>query len=169
MVTGEERGLLGSDYFARNPSTKGKVVANLNLDLLFWEPGTKKVVFYGEEHSSLGPLARTLATAAGFDVIPDPFPEQGFFTRSDHYSFVVQGIPAIYLSTGFDNDGAAAKAYIEANYHKPSDQLGKVSVDYRVGAKLLVLAADVVAEIGNVAKTPTWSKGSFFGDLYGNK
>ena len=167
LVTAEEKGLIGSDFFARNPSTSKTMVANINLDLVFWETGTKKLVFYGEQNSSLGPLARRLATESGYDVIADPFPEKGYFTRSDHYSFVKQGVPALFLGSGFDNDGAAALDYTKNHYHQVSDQLGPIVVDYREGAKLVLLMADLLAAIGNDQSTPSWAAGNFFTKLYG--
>jgi Zn-dependent M28 family amino/carboxypeptidase len=165
LVTAEEKGLVGSDYLARHPTTGGAIVANINLDLVIMTPD-KKLVFWGDGNSSLGPIAREVAEASGFGVMPDPMPEQVYFVRSDHYSFVKQGVPALFLGVGFDNGGAGVKRYLP-HYHKPSDQVGTVEIDYRAGARLVALVAALTAAIASADERPRWNDGDFFGELYG--
>jgi hypothetical protein len=92
VVTAEEVGLLGSDYFANNsPVPIEKVVANINFDMVaLFVPALRDVIAYGGDHSSLGRTAAQAAVESGFEISPDPFPSQGVFVRSDHYSFVTR-------------------------------------------------------------------------------
>jgi Zn-dependent M28 family amino/carboxypeptidase len=101
-VTGEEMGLLGSDYFAHFPTVPLKsIVVNLNID---GAPGiifpTKDVVALGAEHSTLGDDVTAAAKLLGFGVSPDPMPEEVFFIRRDQYSFVLAGVPAVNIDDG---------------------------------------------------------------------
>jgi hypothetical protein len=101
-VTGEEAGLIGSDYYAHNPTAdRQKLAANINMDGIALLYDFKDIVAFGEEHSSLGKLVRRAAASLDLEVSPDPMPEEVFFIRSDQYSFVRQGVPSIFVGEGF--------------------------------------------------------------------
>lgn len=129
-VTGEEYGLYGSKYWAKNPTWDvKKIAANLNLDGIGSEVygPVKTMVGYGAEHSTLGPMLENAAKQFGITVIPDPMPEEKVFYRSDHYSFVERGIPALMIL------GAPAgekevwmkriKDWEKTDYHQPGDTI----------------------------------------------
>jgi Zn-dependent M28 family amino/carboxypeptidase len=129
-VTGEEYGLYGSKYWAKNPSWDiKKVAANLNLDGIGSEvyAPVKTMVGYGAEHSSLGAMLADVAKMMDINVIPDPMPEEKVFYRSDHYSFVERGVPALMIL------GAPAgekevwikriQDWEKKDYHQPGDTI----------------------------------------------
>ena len=94
-VTGEEKGLLGSDYYAQNPTVPlGSIVANVNLDMPILTYEFADVIAFGADHSDMKTSVAKAAKKIGLELSPDPMPDQALFTRSDHYSFVKQGIPA---------------------------------------------------------------------------
>ncbi|MDO9487116.1 MAG: M28 family metallopeptidase [Sphingomonadaceae bacterium] len=166
-VTAEEDGLLGADYLARHPVVKdGKVVAVVNLDMPVLTYDFTDVIAFGAEHSTLGPI---VARAAGLDKVtlsPDPIPEQGVFTRSDHYMFVRQGVPSVFLVTGYAGAGKAANEDFEANhYHQVSDDL-KVPFDWAAGAKFARINYLIAREIADAPQAPRWYEGSFFGNIF---
>lgn len=171
-VTGEEKGLLGADYFATNPTVPaGAIVANVNLDMPLLTFDFRNVMAFGAEHSSLkGNLTRALKPM-NLELIPDPWPEQGLFTRSDHYMFVRQGIPSIFLATGMASfqkgeDGAKQwEHFLTTNYHQPTDDL-KLPFNFDAAARFAQLNYNIALEIANAAEKPTWNKGDFFGDTF---
>ncbi len=127
-VTGEEYGLYGSKHWAKNPTWNiKKVAANLNLDGIGSEVygPVKTMVGYGGEHSTLGILLDDLAKTMGISVIPDPVPEEKVFYRSDHYSFVERGVPALMILGAPAGDKEIWLKRIEAwektDYHQPGD------------------------------------------------
>ncbi|MEJ7849102.1 MAG: M28 family peptidase [Pyrinomonadaceae bacterium] len=127
-VTGEEYGLYGSKHWAKNPTWNiKKVAANLNLDGIGSEVygPVKTMVGFGAEHSSLDPLLNDLASAIGINVIPDPSPEEKVFYRSDHYSFVERGVPALMILGAPAGDKEIwmkrIKEWEKTDYHQPGD------------------------------------------------
>jgi Zn-dependent M28 family amino/carboxypeptidase len=173
--TAEEFGLLGSDYFARNPTVaKEGIVADLALDMPFLFHPLLDVVPYGAQHSTLSaPIARA-AEHLGIALTTDPIPEQVLFIRSDHYSFVRQGVPSLFIKSGFqtgspDLDGSAINAaYRRDVYHKPNDDMSQ-PFDWNAGAshaRINFLTGYLVAqETGR----PAWNPGDFFGELFGKR
>lgn len=166
-VTNEEGGLLGSEYLARNPVTgKGKVVAVVNFDMPILTYRFTDVVAFGAENSTLGPVVAKAASQAGIQLSPDPLPEEGLFTRSDHYRFVQQGIPAVFLMTGHAGPGKQAfNDFLAKNYHQPSDDL-KLPFDWVAGAKFAQVNYHIVRAIANEAELPRWYADSFFGNEF---
>jgi len=175
FVTAEERGLLGSDYFARNPTVpKASIVADLTLDMPFLFHPLLDIVPYGAQHSSLsGPVTRA-ATHLGIAIGTDPIPEQVLFIRSDHFSFVRQGVPSLFIKSGFKTgdparDGAAINAaYRRDVYHKPNDDMSQ-PFDFEAGAshaRLNFLTGWLVAQ---ATERPAWNPGDFFGGLFGGQ
>ncbi len=172
-VTGEERGLLGSDYFVANPTVpRPQIVANLNMDgsnLLF---DFLNIVDIGGEHSTLGAVFRSAASRLGLEAVADPTPEQNYFVRSDHYSFVRRGIPALFPMTGTKAvdpsiDGIEVQAERRRDrYHLPSDDLTR-ALDFKAGektARFFFLMGHITAQDD---ERPRWNEGDFFGDTFG--
>jgi Zn-dependent M28 family amino/carboxypeptidase len=173
FVTAEERGLLGSDYFARHPTvTKDGIVADLTLDMPFLFHPLLDIVPYGAQHSTLlAPVTRA-AQHLGIAIGTDPIPEQVLFIRSDHFSFVRQGVPSLFIKSGFKTgdparDGSAINAaYRRDVYHKPNDDMSQ-PFDFEAGAthaQLNFLTGWLVAQ---ETARPAWNPGDFFGGLFG--
>lgn len=171
-VTGEEKGLLGAGYFAANPTVPaGSMVANINLDMPVLVFPFADVIAFGADHSNLKSTVEKAAGQAGIALTPDPMPEQALFVRSDHYRFVQQGIPAIYLATGFtsknpDQDGQALwNEFNKEHYHQASDQ-SDLSIDYESAAIFTEININIGREICTSAKRPAWNEGDFFGRTF---
>jgi hypothetical protein len=173
-VTGEERGLLGSDYFAHYPTVPtDSMVANVNLDMPLFLYPVADVVAFGAEHSSLEAVVAAAITGDGFTLSPDPIPEETIFIRSDQYSFVRKGIPATYLIPGFlsldpDIDAAEVNKDHRLNhYHRPSDDLGR-PVDWGSALRFARANTRIGYAIADADERPTWTDGDFFGEKFGN-
>lgn len=166
-VTAEEKGLVGASYFAQNPTMpKTNLVANVNLDMPIVTYDFKDVVAFGAERSSIGPAVARAGASMGIALVPDPQPEQGLFTRSDHYRFVQQGIPSVFLVTGPGGDGAVAGgAFLKTHYHQPSDDLNQ-SFEWGAATKFVALNLAIARELADAPDRPRWNKGDFFGTLY---
>ena len=171
-VTAEEKGLVGSEYFAMNPTVPiGSIVSEVNLDMpvLLYDFGD--VIAFGAEHSSLGDTVRAAAQSFGIELSPDPFPEQNIFVRSDHYRFVQQGIPSVFLVTGMQSlDGSVdtrpiVEGFLQQHYHKPSDDLN-LPIHYGAAAKFTRINAKVGELIANEPSRPNWHEGDFFGTTF---
>ncbi len=170
-VTGEEYGLYGSKYWAKKP-TWGikKGAANFNLAGIGSEgygPG-KTMVGYGSEHSTLGAIMLDVSTAMGIKVVPDPIPDEKIFYRSDHYSFVERGVPALMLFGAPEGDIQTTIKRVEEwekrDYHQPSDTIQE-NWSWE-GAKTV---ADVMGIMGlriaNAETMPAWLSTSRFAKL----
>lgn len=174
-LTAEERGLLGSEYFAQYPTVPtDAIVANVNMDMpLFLFPASDLVGF-GAAHSSLGPTTEVAAAAEGFVLSPDPYPEENIFRRSDQYSFVKKGVPAIYLDGGFgstdpDVDGEAlVKEHLAKHYHQPSDDLSR-PLHWDSAIRFTRAITRIGWSVANDDARPTWNEGDFFGDMFAPK
>ena len=171
-LTGEERGLLGSDYFAHYPTVpSGSLVANVNLDMPLFLYPVADLVGFGSEHSSLQAPMAAAAEAEGFVLSPDPLPEENLFVRSDQYSFVRRGIPASYLDVGFAStdpevDGEAlVREHLKKHYHKPSDDLTR-PVDWDSAVRFARANARIGFAVANADERPTWNEGNFFGERF---
>ena len=175
VVTGEESGLLGSDYFASNPTVKGTIVANLTIDMPFFFHPVLDIVPYGAQHSSLSNGVTEATKILNLKISPDPFPEQVIFIRSDHFSFVKKGIPALFIKSGFmtvsSDTVKRAKsdvAWRTTTYHTPQDDMSQA---FNFGGA--VTHAQVNFLIGlltaNDPAKPGWNKGDFFGEKFGQK
>jgi hypothetical protein len=176
FVTGEEQGLLGSDYFASFPTVPRKaIVANVNID---GAPGIyyamKDIIPLGAEHSSIGNDVELAARQLGYEISPDPMPEEVFFIRSDQFSFVQQGVPAVFISDGIKAsdpkvDGLSViKTWMTTRYHTPLDNMDQ-PLDYDSAAKASGLNFLVGYELAQQDQPPTWNNGDFFGTTFGQK
>ena len=166
-VTGEEKGLLGAEYFTRNPTVPAaSIAANVNLDMPILTYAFTDVIAFGADRSTLGAAVARAAAKSGVGVSPDPLPEEGFFTRSDHFRFVEAGVPSIFLMTGFQGPGEAQfKGFLASCYHKPCDDLA-LPIDYVAGARFATLNYDIAREIADGDARPVWKKGDFFGGKF---
>lgn len=171
-VGAEEKGLLGSDYFAAFPTVpRNQIIANINLDGGFPFYDFSDVIAFGAEQSQMGEQLQSAISEIGLTLAPDPFPEQGIFTRSDQYSFVKRGIPALFLYNGFtDMDGqnkgqAIWDSFLVEHYHEPSDDLS-LPIDYNVSAKFSDVFRLLTLEVANAPSRPLWYDDSIFGDRF---
>jgi Zn-dependent M28 family amino/carboxypeptidase len=175
-VTAEEKGLLGSDYFAHYPTVaKSNIVANVNMDedVMLWP--LRDIVAFGAEHSSLEGVAEKAAKRLHMSVSPDPVPEETIFIRSDQYSFVKQGIPAVFPVAGFKStdpmiDPAAIfKKWEQTRYHEPQDDMQQPGLDFDqavIYAQFIYLCGWLITQD---AARPAWNAKDFFGEHYGKK
>ena len=166
-VTGEEKGLLGADYLSRFPIVgTGKVVGVVNLDMPILTYDFTDVIAFGAEHSTLGPIVAQATARDGVALAPDPVPEEGLFTRSDHYRFVQRGIPSVFLVTGYSGPGAeASAAFLKTHYHRVSDDLN-LPFNWAAGAKFARINMLIATEIANAPDSPKWYDDSFFGKMF---
>jgi len=171
-VTGEEKGLQGSDYFARFPTVAREgIVANINMDMFLMLEPMPEVVVFGGEHSSLGPIAARAARAVGLSPVPDPAPEEVVFVRSDQFPFVRQGIPAVYpvlsgASRVAPGDSLSpTQRWRRTIYHTPQDDMSQ-PMDMESGAKFMRMQFLIGLEVANTTARPAWNPGDYFGDTF---
>lgn len=170
FVTGEEKGLLGSDYFANHPTVPAEaMVANINIDGLagIMYP-LKDIVALGADDSSLGNNVQDAARRMGLEISPDPSPQEVFFIRSDQYSLVRRGVPAVAIMEGFKsadpkvNGEEILKKWLVTMYHTPKDDMNQ-PLNFESAAKSTQLNFLVGYEVAQQAQRPTWNTGDFFG------
>lgn len=166
-LAAEEMGLIGSDFIARNPVVAAdKVVANVNLDMPILTYDFTDLVAFGSDHSTLGPLVDRAARAESLTLSPDPMPEQGVFTRSDHYSFVKAGVPSVMLATGYANGGEAQwNAFFANGYHRPADDLS-MPFNWPAATRFARVNAAIARAIADADQRPLWYRGDVFGDRF---
>jgi hypothetical protein len=167
-VTGEEEGLLGSDYYAQNPTVPiTEIVANINMDEVSFLYDFKDIVPLGGEHSSLGAVVDDVARHMGLTVSPDPLPEEVYFVRSDQYSFILQGVPALYIEEGLQTvnpnlDGKKMQFDWEVQrYHQPSDDINQ-PLDFNATVRCTRVDLAVGYEVAQQTERPHWNAGDFF-------
>ena len=168
-VTAEEKGLIGADYFAHYPTIGEKsIVANVNLDMPLTLFPFTDVIAFGAERSTLGETVRVAASELDIALIPDPIPEFGIFTRSDHYRFVEQGVPSVFLFIGFGNGGETVfRDFMATHYHQPTDDLD-LPIDYDSAARFAELNYRVARQVADAPARPAWIEGDFFGERFGD-
>jgi len=175
-VTGEEAGLLGSDYFAHYPTvSKDAIVANVNMDedQMLWP--LLDIIPFGAEHSTLDAVVKTAAERLHLALSPDPMPEQVIFIRSDQYSFVKQGIPAVYPTPGLKSNDpkidpvAIFKQWEDTRYHQPQDDMQQPNLDFDQAVKYAQFAYLCGWLIAQDPQRPAWNPHDFFGDHYAKK
>ncbi|HEX3110461.1 MAG TPA: M28 family peptidase [Thermoanaerobaculia bacterium] len=180
-VTGEEKGELGSNYFAAHPAideaslrTRHHVVANINMDMFTMLFPVGDVIALGAEHSTLGDSVADAAKRSGFTVSPDPLPEEVRFIRSDQYSFVKHGIPAITFKAGsrsldpaVDGD-KVTREWLRNVYHTVHDNPDQ-KLDYASGARWADLNFYIGLAAANAPDAPQWKPNDFFGGMFGHR
>jgi hypothetical protein len=174
-VTGEEKGLLGSDYFAHFPTVPiGSIVADINMDGASVFYTFKDIVPLGAPDSSLEAVVQRDAELLGLKVSPAPEPAQNYFVRADQYSFVRQGVPSVFITEGeeakdpnfnakkFNDDWTATR------YHSPSDDMNQ-PFDFDAAVEFMQVDFLVGCDIAQNPQRPTWKPGDFFGETFGRK
>ncbi|NBB30026.1 M28 family peptidase [Cellulophaga sp. BC115SP] len=175
IVTGEEFGLLGSDYFASNSPLNGKIVADLAIDMPFFFHPVLDIVPYGAQHSSLNQQVEKTAKILGLGISPDPFPEQVVFIRSDHFSFIKKGIPALFIKSGFKtvpsdtiDRSKSDVGWRSTIYHTPQDDMSQ-PFDFDAAATHVKVNYLIGYYVAQDSKSPDWNVGDFFGGKFGKK
>ncbi len=167
-VTGEERGLLGSAYFATHPTVPAvQIVADLNTDMFLPIIPFHGVFGYGADQSDLGNDLAQVLQRRGLTLVPDPEPEQVRFIRSDQYSFIKRGIPALALKVGYTPDSKdmeTAVAWRESRYHHASDDLTQ-PINFETAAGFNAMYFDLVRTVADRPTRPAWLPSSIFGHI----
>jgi Zn-dependent M28 family amino/carboxypeptidase len=165
FVTAEEKGLLGSKYFAAHPTVPGKsMIADVNIDMFLPIVPLHVLKVQGLAESDLGERAREAAEAFGVRVQADPQPLRNAFIRSDQYNFIRHGIPAVKLDVGFDPgspDESIFKQWLTVRYHAPSDDLAQ-PVDRATAATYEEITRQLLISVANADARPQWKPDSFF-------
>jgi len=165
--TGEEKGLLGAEYFAQHPTVPAtSIVGLVDLDMPLLLYNFTDVVAFGAEHSTLAATAASAGKSMGVAIAPDPMPEESLFVRSDHYRFVQRGVPAVFLMTGHANGGQAIwKRFLSGNYHKVSDDMAQ-PIEWQAGAKFAELNYRIARALADASARPLWYAGDYFGNRF---
>jgi Zn-dependent M28 family amino/carboxypeptidase len=164
-VTGEEKGLLGSKYFAEHPTVAAKsMVADINTDMFLPIVPLKVLTVYGLAESDLGDRATEVGNHLNVKMQPDPLPLLNVFIRSDQYNFVRHGVPSLMIDVGAvpgSPEAATIKAWRTERYHAPSDDANQ-PVDLATAAGYEEVIRALVIEIADNPKRPQWKQDSFF-------
>jgi Zn-dependent M28 family amino/carboxypeptidase len=165
LVTGEEKGLLGSKYFAAHPTVSPKsIVADVNVDMFLPIVPLKLLTVLGLDDSDLGDRVREIAQSQGVQVQPDPEPLRNLFVRSDQYNFIRRGIPSVIMSVAPEPGTPEVqifKDWLTERYHAPSDDVNQ-PVDLAAGAKYEEIVRELLINIANTERRPEWKPDSFF-------
>jgi Zn-dependent M28 family amino/carboxypeptidase len=166
FVTAEEKGLLGSKYFAQYPTVDPKsMVADINIDMFLPIVPLKTLTIWGLAESDLGDLARDVAQSRGVSVQADPEPQRNIFIRSDQYNFIRHGIPALAMGVAPDPNSPEQKKiykdWLTTRYHAPSDDLAQ-PVDLAAAAQYEEIIRGLLVIVANNARRPEWNPDSFF-------
>jgi hypothetical protein len=166
-TTAEEKGLIGADYYAHFPTVPiGQIVGNVDLDMPLLTYEFTDVVAFGADHSTVAKYVEQALNSMDVKLAPDPMPEQGIFTRSDHYQFVRQGVPAVFLMTGYANGGEKAWGEFESGfYHSPRDDMSQ-KVDWKAGAKFAEANYRITRALADSPTPPMWYQDDYFGDVF---
>jgi Zn-dependent M28 family amino/carboxypeptidase len=163
--TAEEKGLLGSRAFAEHPTVdKAALAADVNMDMPLPLWPLKHLLVFGAEESTLGSTASAVASAQGYDLVPDPLPDRNVFVRTDQFSFVRAGIPAVALKFGFLP--GTPEAQIEhdwraVRYHSPEDNLSQ-PVDLGAAGRFGAFLTAYVRTLADAPERPRWLPTSAF-------
>lgn len=168
-VTAEEKGLLGSKFYAANPLVPlNKTALNLNFDMILPLGIPKTVVVNGSERTTITEIVRSAAQRAELDIEPDPRSHLGIFYRSDHFSMARAGVPAFSIAAGSKLKGKpddyTKSKFVEFNdkrYHQPSDEM-MADWDFSGFAILGAFALDIGQSVANADQLPTWRPGDEF-------
>ncbi len=164
-VTAEEKGELGSRYFAAHPTVPfGQIVADINLDMFLPLYALKVIEVQGLSESTLGETVRAAAMEFGVAVQVDQEPEQNRFTRSDQYSFIRRGVPSLAFKFGYEKGSPEEKTrkdWVKNIYHKPSDDLNQ-PVDQAAAAQFDRIILSLLRRVADAKDRPHWNDDSFF-------
>jgi Zn-dependent M28 family amino/carboxypeptidase len=164
--TAEEKGLLGSRAIAEGTDVpKTSVVADINMDMALPLWPFTRIYMPGAEESTLGAEARKVAAERGVEVVPDPLPDRNVFTRTDQFSFVRNGVPAVALKFGFllgTPEEKIERDWRAQRYHAPSDDLDQ-PVDIEAAHRFNAYVQAFAVRLADAPQRPTWTPGSIFG------
>jgi Zn-dependent M28 family amino/carboxypeptidase len=164
-VTGEEKGLLGSRFFAAHPTVSPQsMVADLNVDMFLPLYRLRLLTVYGLGESDIGDDVRKVAKSMNVEVQDDPAPERNVFVRSDQYNFIRHGIPAVMIAFGHKKgspEEGIEQAWLKNRYHAPSDDLGQ-PIDLQAAADYNRLMMTLAKTVADRAARPQWKTESFF-------
>jgi len=164
-LTGEEKFLLGSEYFAGHPTVAGPIVANVNIDGVWSMFPFRAMEVLGVEESTLGDDIRKIASKAGVEVHTAYEPDRVLFIRSDQYNFIKKGIPALFPGIGYARGSPEEKLaheWTRVRYHSPADDANQ-PVDSAAAARFNNLQRELVVTVANSDRRPAWKPESFFG------
>jgi Zn-dependent M28 family amino/carboxypeptidase len=165
LVTAEEKGLLGSKYFAAHPTVPSKsIIADVNVDMFLPIVPLKILKIEGIEESDLGTRAAAIAQSMGIKPIADPEPLRNAFIRSDQYNFIKKGVPAVKCDVGFElgtPEQKIFKDWLTNRYHAPSDDVNQ-PVDLQSAALYEEFTRRLLLETANTTARPQWKPDSFF-------
>jgi Zn-dependent M28 family amino/carboxypeptidase len=165
IVAGEEKGLLGSKYYATHPTVKPEqIVADLNVDMFLPLFPLRILTVYGLEESDLGNQVRAVTEPLGIRIQPDLEPQRNIFIRSDQYSFIRRGVPSLFFKIGYEKgspEEATAKQWLKERYHAPSDDIHQ-PVDLKAAADFDQVILTLAKQVANQTERPRWKNDSFF-------
>ncbi|PTT03465.1 peptidase M28 [Pedobacter sp. HMWF019] len=168
--TGEEQGLLGSEYYAKHPVFPiAKTLADINMDMMSPMGKTKDIIVYGYGQSELEDYAAASAQKQGRFVVKEPVPSSGLYYRSDHFNFAKVGIPSLFTGSGVDHvkygkewGTKQAADYIKTRYHSPQDNFDEKSWDMSGMVEDVRLLFDLGFKLNIASRFPAWKNGSEF-------
>jgi Zn-dependent M28 family amino/carboxypeptidase len=164
-VTAEEKGLLGSQYFATHPTVPpASMIADINTDMFLPIIPLKLLTVYGLAESDLGDRVIEVANRFGLNVQPDPAPLRNVFIRSDQYNFIRRGIPSVMIDVGYVPDTPeqkTIKAWLTERYHAPSDDTNQ-PVDLAAAAAYEEVIRALTVQVADDPDRPAWKQDSFF-------
>lgn len=165
LVTAEEKGLLGSKYFAARPTVDAKAIAaDINIDMFLPIVPLKVLRVQGINDSTLGDRAADIAKSFGVKAVPDPEPLRNLFVRSDQYNFIRHGIPSVIMDVFYEANSPEAqtfKDWLTQRYHAPSDDTDQ-PVDLHAAALYEQIVRRLLVETANDGQRPQWKTDSFF-------
>ena len=165
IFTGEEKGLLGSRFFAGRPTVpEANIVADLNLDMFMPLFPLKKLHVQGLAESTLQADAQAVGATHGIEIAVDPEPDRNSFIRTDQYSFVLAGVPALAMKFGWTAGSPEYKTWrqwLAQRYHSTEDNLSQ-PVDKAAAAQFNSFFADLARRVANTASRPHYAESSFF-------
>jgi hypothetical protein len=163
-VTGEEKGELGSEYFAAHPTVSGPIIADINMDMYLPLFPLKYLEVQGLGESTLGDDIRAVCDEAGVQVQADKEPEHNRFIRSDQYSFIKKGVPSLAFKFGYipgTPEEKIFKAWYAERYHAPSDDVNQ-PVDMAAAAQFNAILEKLALRVADADQRPAWKADSFF-------
>ncbi|MGA9494500.1 MAG: M28 family metallopeptidase [Terriglobales bacterium] len=165
LVTGEEKGLLGSKYFAAHPTVPARaIVADVNVDMFLPIVPLQLLTVLGLDDSDLGDRVRGIAQSFGVKVQPDPEPLRNLFVRSDQYNFIRHGVPSLAMAVAPEPGTPEVKIFkdwLTQRYHAPSDDINQ-PVDLAAAAKYEEIVRALLINVANGDRRPEWKPDSFF-------
>ncbi len=165
--TGEEYGLLGAGYFSTHPTVPAEQIVGLvDLDMPLLLYDFTDVVAFGASHSTIARAAAAAGASMNVALSPDPLPQETLFVRSDHYPFVKQGVPAVFLMTGFANGGQQQwTKFLDGTYHTVKDDLAQ-PIRWQAGARFADLNYRIARNMADADQRPLWYAGDYFGETF---